>query len=372
MLDPFDLGGCTSLVQALGNFIGGGFVAPKGKALVSRNPAQDGAVVFETGMDVGAVAQATGSAQAAQQAWSQRTDRPAILARWKQEIAARADALAEAITLETGKIKSEARTEVQTLVNRFELAAAAMAADLKPGRVAPGETLRYQPLGVIGVIGPFNFPLHLCHAHVVPALLAGNTVVIKPSDLTPLSGQRYAETMLAAGFPPGVVNVVMGTGEVGAAMSASPALRGLCFTGSWPVGRRILEASLDRPEMLVALEMGGKNTCVVLDDCSIRQAVHEVAVGGYLSAGQRCTGTDRVLVHRRIADRFIDALATVARGLKFGDPNDPSVFAGPVVSLAALQKLEGAIDIARKAGARAVVPGERLPGGYYRTAFLAP
>jgi len=177
-------------VQALGNFIGGGFVAPSGQALVSRNPAADGAVVFETGYTVGAVADAASAAAAAQAAWARLTtaDRAAHLERFKQEISARADLLADAIVLETGKIRSEAKAEIATLLNRFDLVKGAVAADLKPGQVAPGEHLRYQALGVVGVIGPFNFPLHLCHAHVVPALLAGNTVVIKPSDITPLCG----------------------------------------------------------------------------------------------------------------------------------------------------------------------------------------
>src|SRR4029077_17070349 len=131
-------------------------------------------------------------------------------------------------------------------------------------------------------------------------------------------------------------------------------LRGLCFTGSWAVGRRILETSIERPELLVALEMGGKNVCAVLDDCSLRQAVHEVAVGGYLSAGQRCTGTERVLVHRKIADRFIEALARVVRELPFGNPEDASVFAGPLATGAAAAKVDGALEAARKAGAEAV------------------
>ncbi len=136
------------------------------------------------------------------------------------------------------------------------------------------------------------------------------------------------------------------------------------------MGRRILEAALDRPELLTALEMGGKNACVVLDDASLRQAVHEVTVGGYLSAGQRCTGTERVLVHRKLADRFIDALARCARELPFGSPEDPAVFAGPLATAAALAKLEGALEAARKAGAEPVVPGQRLPGGSYRTASV--
>ena len=359
-------------MQALGNFINGTFVSPSGKALVSRNPAADGAVVFETGYTVGAVADAAAAASAAQPAWARLAlpERLVVLERFKQALAERGDVLADAIVLETGKLRSEAKVEIQTVLNRFELTRTAVAAELAPAQVAPGESLRYKPLGVVGVIGPFNFPLHLCHAHAIPALLTGNTVVIKPSDISPLCGQRYAEAALAAGFPPGVVNVVVGAGEVGAAMVEQPALRGLCFTGSWAVGRRILQASLDRPELLVALELGGKNTCVVLDDCALRQAVHEVVVGGYLSAGQRCTGTERVLVHRKIADRFIAALAAVVRELRFGHPDDPAMFAGPLATHGALTKLESALEVAHKASAEPIVPGHRIAGGYYRTASL--
>ncbi|MBA3394704.1 MAG: aldehyde dehydrogenase family protein [Deltaproteobacteria bacterium] len=359
-------------MQPLGNFIGGAFVAPSGHALVSRNPAADGAVVFETGYSVSAVADAASASATAQPAWAALSlaERGTHLERFKQELAGRAQALADAIVLETGKLRSEAKTEVQTLLNRFDLVKAAITADLKAGQVAPGEHLRYQALGVVGVIGPFNFPLHLCHAHVVPALLAGNAVVVKPSDVTPLSGQRYAEAAHAANLPAGVFNVVLGMGEVGAAMVAHPALRGLCFTGSWAVGKRIVEAAVDRPELLVALEMGGKNMCVVLDDCAMRQAVHEVALGAFLSAGQRCTGTERVLVHRKIADRFIDAIAKVARGLPFGNPEDSAMFAGPLVNESALTKLERGLAAATKGGAQAVVPGEQLAGGYFRTASV--
>jgi acyl-CoA reductase-like NAD-dependent aldehyde dehydrogenase/4-aminobutyrate aminotransferase-like enzyme len=359
-------------VRARGNFIAGAFVAPSGQALVSRNPAADHAVVFETGYTVAAVEVAAKAAAAAQPAWAHLTlaERASHLDRWKHAIAARAKDLADAIVLETGKVRSEATAEVAGLASRFELARAAIEADLKEGAVAPGETLRYHALGVVGVIGPFNYPLHLCHAHVVPALLLGNTVVVKPSDLTPLAGQRYAEAAEAAGLPPGVINLVVGTGEVGAAMVARPELRGLCFTGSWGVGRRILEAALDRPELLVALEMGGKNTCVVLDDASLRQAVHEVAVGGFLSAGQRCTGTDRVLVHRKLAGAFVDALRAAAEPLRFGPPEDATMFAGPLVNEAAAAKLDAAIAAARAAGAEPIVAGKKLPGGSYRTASV--
>ncbi|HEY4056455.1 MAG TPA: aldehyde dehydrogenase family protein [Kofleriaceae bacterium] len=358
-------------MQALGNFIGGSFIAPSGKALVSRNPAADGAVVFETGFTVSAVNDAVAVAEAAQPAWAALTfdQRWEHLQRFKAAIAAKATELADAIVIETGKIRAEAKVEITTLLNRFDMAKAAQQNDIKAGQADVGAFLRYQALGVVGVIGPFNFPLHLCHAHVIPALLAGNTVVVKPSDISPLCGQRYAECALAAALPPGVLNVVAGDGTVGAAMVQSK-IRGLCFTGSWPVGRRILEAALDRPEMLVALEMGGKNSCVVLDDAAMRQAIHEVTVSGWLSAGQRCTGAERVLVHRKIADRFIAELAKVAKGLPFGNPEDPNVFAGPVATAGSLNKVEGAIEAARKGGAEPIVPGAKLAGGYYRTASL--
>ncbi|HTJ43316.1 MAG TPA: aldehyde dehydrogenase family protein [Kofleriaceae bacterium] len=359
---------------ARGNFIGGAWISPQGQALISRNPAADGAVVFETGWNVDSVDQAAKAAAAAQPAWARRSfgERVAILAKFKEQLAARAADLAEAIVLETGKIRTEAKTEVQTLLNRFDLARGAIETDLKEGPVpgAPSEKLKYHALGVVAVIGPFNFPLHLCHAHVIPALLTGNAVIVKPTELSPLAGQRYAECAEAAGIPPGVFNLVQGTGAVGAALVQHPLVRGLCFTGSWPVGRRILEAALDRPELLVALEMGGKNMSIVLDDCALRQAVHEVAVGGYLSAGQRCTCTDRVLVHRKVAAPFIDALRKVAESLKYGHPDDPSVFAGPLVNEHARDKVERALAAAVKGGAEAIVPGARLPGGYYRTASL--
>jgi RHH-type proline utilization regulon transcriptional repressor/proline dehydrogenase/delta 1-pyrroline-5-carboxylate dehydrogenase len=371
-LDPHHSGGYSRPVRARGNFIDGAFIPPTGQALVSRNPAADHAVVFETGYTVAAVEAAAQAASAAQPAWAALSfaARVAHLDHLKHAIAARATELADAIVLETGKIRSEARLEVQTLLNRFDLARGAIEADLKEGPVAPGEALRFHPLGVVGVIGPFNYPLHLCHAHVVPALLLGNTVVVKPSDLTPLAGQRYAEAVEAAKLPPGVFNLVVGTGTVGSAMVGRPELRALCFTGSWAVGRRIVEAAVDRPELLVALEMGGKNTCIVLDDASLRQAVHEIAVGGYLSAGQRCTGTDRVLVHRKLAPAFVDALARAASSLTFGQPEDPGVFAGPLVTEQAVDKLEAAIAAARAAGAEPIVPGQRLPGGSFRTASI--
>jgi acyl-CoA reductase-like NAD-dependent aldehyde dehydrogenase/4-aminobutyrate aminotransferase-like enzyme/GNAT superfamily N-acetyltransferase len=361
-------------VQPLGNYVDGAFVAPSGETLVSRNPAADGAVVLETGWSVAAVDVACEAASRAAPGWARLSfdQRWAHLVRFKEALSARASDIADAIVWETGKLRAEAKAELTTVLNRFDLVKGLIAGDLKEGPLpgSPHEQLRYHALGVVAVVGPFNFPIHLCHAHVIPALLLGNAVVVKPSDITPLVGQRYAEAAHAAGLPPGVFNLVIGTGAVGAALVQHRAVRGLCFTGSWPVGRRISEAALDRPELLVALEMGGKNTAIVLDDASIRQAAHEIVVGGYLSAGQRCTCTDRVLVHRKVAGPLIDALRTAVASLRFGNPEDAASFAGPLATFAARDKFEACVAAARAAGADVLVAGGRLPGGAYHTGSL--
>ena len=354
-----------------GDYIGGRFVSADGEALVSRDPAKDSSIVVETTWRAAQVEVAVASAADAQPAWSRLTldQRWTALVRFRAAIEARKEDLADAIVREIGKIRSEARTEIQTLLGRFDITLGVVRGDLRDGPLPgfPNESLRWHPHGVVGVIGPFNFPLHLCHAHVVPALLLGNTVVVKPSELAPLSGIRYAEAAHAAGLPPGVLNVVQGRGATGAALVAHSGVHGLAFTGSWHVGRRIAEAALDRPEMLVALEMGGKNTAIVCEDADLRQAAHEIVVGGYLTTGQRCTCTDRVLVHRARKAALIDALRPLVSSLVFGDPDDPRAFAGPLASEGGREKLERAMSAAEAAGADCVVEGKRLAGGAFRT-----
>ncbi len=356
-------------MHARGDFVGGVFLPPEGQALQSRNPARDGEIVLSTATSPERVRRACEAAAEAAPGWARLSldERLDKLSRFREAIANRADLLAEAISLEMGKVRSEARAEVTALLGRFATVEANVRADLREGSVAgaPLETLRYHPHGVVGVLGPFNFPLHLCHAHVVPALMLGNAVVMKPSEVTPLAGQRYAEAAEAAGLPAGVLNVVQGGGAEGAALAADPALRALAFTGSWATGRRIAESMLDRPEVLLALEMGGKNACVVRADADLRVAVHEIVTSGYLTTGQRCTCANRVLVHRSRADELVRALSAVVSELRFGDPEDPSSFAGPLANQAARERFEAAIARAESAGADRVFQGEAQKGGAY-------
>jgi acyl-CoA reductase-like NAD-dependent aldehyde dehydrogenase/4-aminobutyrate aminotransferase-like enzyme len=361
-------------MSALGDLIGGRFVPPCGDPLVSRNPAS-GDVVLETAADSARIGEACDAAAAAAPAWARLRPeaRYEHLLRFRAALAEREGALAEAISSEVGKIRGEARGEARSLVGRFEIVRAAVDGELREGPVAghPAEKLRFHPLGVVGVIGPYNYPLHLCHAYVLPALLCGNAVVVKPSEIAPLSAQRYAEAALAAELPAGVLNIVAGRGDAGRALSLHPAVRGLCFTGSYEVGRRITEQLLDRPEVLLALEMGGKNTAVVCRDADLRQAAHEVVVGGYLTTGQRCTATDRVLVDASRIDDLIAALVPMVKSLRFGDPASPQSFAGPLATAAGKARFDAAIAAARDAGAEPVVNGEHAAtSGNYTGASL--
>jgi len=359
--------------RPLGDYIDGRFLAPEGDPLVSVNPARGGARVLETGATVARVALAAEAAAAAASSWAQLSlaERVAHLHRFRASIAARTADLAEAITLETGKLRSEATAEVGSLLARFDLVEKLVLRDLGdravPGR--PAEKLRHHPMGVVGVIGPFNFPLHLCHAHVIPALTTGNAVVIKPSEVTLLAAQRYAEAAHDAGLPPGVFNLVQGGGAAGAALAEHPAVRGVCFTGSYRVGRRLAERMLDRPEVLLALEMGGKNVAVILDDADLHQAAHEIALGGYLTTGQRCTATERVLVARELAPALVAALRRLVDALRFGDPDDKASFAGPMTTAAGRERVVAARAAARAAGAEPVVGSPVVPEDEF---FLGP
>ncbi len=362
------------MVKPNGDYIGGAFAPPEGEPLSSVNPARAGQPVLETAWAPERAERAADAASDAAVRWMElgTEARWAQLLRFRDALAGRAEGLADAIVAETGKLRSEADGEVRSLLSRFDLIRGIAGRDLAEGPVQGNwaEQLRYHPLGVVGVIGPLNFPLHLCHAHAMPALLLGNAVVIKVSEVAPLSGQRYAEAAHEAGFPAGVFNLVQGRGEAGARLVDHPAVRGLCFTGSYPVGKRIQERAAARPELLVALEMGGKNTAVVFDDADVRQAAHEIVTGGYLTAGQRCTATERVLVHRRRRDELVDALRPLVASLRIGDPEDPRSFAGPLATRAGRERFEERIRAAHRGGAEPAVAPVFGEDGFFAGASL--
>ena len=334
----------------------------------SANPAHPSETVWMGLCDPEAADRAVAAARAAWRAWRDAgfEARKATLLAWQSVTQRHVERIARCITREMGKTLAESRLEAKALGEKVAVTLDPLSQSRVSGYEVPiSQTRRgvcaFRPHGVMAVIAPFNFPAHLANGHIVPALLAGNAVVLKPSERTPAVGQLLAELSAEAGFPPGVFNVVQGGAPTAARLVAHPDVDGILFTGSWPVGRRILEASIDRPGRIVALEMGGSNAAIVCADCDLRQAVIECARASFATTGQRCTCTRRIVVQSSMADRFMAALGRAASTLVVG-PGDAAepVFMGPIVSEGAMHAaLQFQRDRAR-AGGRVVLPSARL------------
>lgn len=357
----------------LGGLIDGSWVEGEGTGFSSHNPAQNHNVVATgTGVSPVQVRDAVAAAVNASASWMNTPyeERKRICLGIEAVAAARKEDLARAMTAEMGKPLREALGEAGSLLGKVKVST--IAQEKLPDLAlpnAPGES-RWKAHGAVGIIGPYNYPVHLIHTHLMPALLAGNTVVFKPSEVTPLTGQIYGEILAEMDLPPGVVNMVQGGGDVGAALAQAPELGGLCFTGSWGTGRRILESNLDQPWKLLALEMGGRNAAVVMEDADIAQAVHEVVIGACLTAGQRCTATSRVLVHKDVADVFTDALCHALENIAPGDPLEDSTLLGPMATKTAFDRYQESLKQIESGGIPALVPTRVLPGGAFVTPSL--
>ncbi|MFT7581234.1 MAG: succinylglutamate-semialdehyde dehydrogenase, partial [Myxococcota bacterium] len=355
--------------QGHGNFIDNQWVKPTaGTTLTSINPA-DQSVVIEVLADPSHAQLAVDAARRAQPAWAALTadERIAALRRFARELGPRTESLAKAITLEMGKPLREARIEARSLIARIDMVAEHQLPQVQPWTPTGVEgECRYHALGVIVVLGPFNFPLHLIHAHVIPALATGNTVVIKPSERAPLAAQRYIEALEAAGLPP-IVQMVQGGPEVGKALTACEDIHGVAFTGSWRAGHAIEKALFERPEVLVALEMGGQNMALVLNDADIDQAIEGVILGGFMTTGQRCTCTSRVVVERKVAGRFIERLVAATKRLSWGDPQRDDVFMGPMASSGDRDYVDALVSAGVAAGAEVLLAAESPPNAAYRS-----
>ena len=341
------------LTASPANLVAGDFrplAGGDGDTIQSVNPASPDDVVFESATRRGDVADAVAAARAALPAWSGRSleERVAVLRRWQALTKANADRIADLIVLEMGKVRGECLFEANALGGKVDITLGPESLSRVTDYTVPVNDsrdgdCRFKPHGVMAVIGPFNFPAHLPNGHWVPALLTGNTIVFKPSDKTPATGQLLAELMQQAldesGAPKGVFNMVQGAADVASTLTADPGIDGILFTGSWPVGRRILEANLDHPGRIVALELGGSNPAVVMPDAHLRQAVIECARAAFATTGQRCTCTRRIIVHEAIADTFIPAFCRTASNLLVGpgDSTDP-VFMGPLVTEASARE----------------------------------
>jgi succinylglutamic semialdehyde dehydrogenase len=359
-----------------GNYIGGQFVVPAAPdaELESRNPGNLDELLGRYPVAVAAVDAAIAAAHAAQHAWGDAplAERVAALKRIGAELKAREDAFTDIISREVGKPRWEARTEAKAMVAKVDVTledGLRWITNFTPANLN-GEC-RFRPHGVLAVIGPFNFPGHLPNGHILPALVAGNCVVYKPSEAAPGVGQLYAEALDAAKLPPGVFNLVQGARSVGERLSVAPGIDGLLFTGSVQVGLAIQKANLESPGKLLALELGGKNASIVCEDADLDKALYDILFSAYVTCGQRCSATSRALVHRSLVDRFTERMAALVKKLKIGVPaHDP--FMGPLTTLAGKQKFLDGMARAPREGAAVVVEAGALELSSVRGHYVTP
>lgn len=255
----------------------------------------------------------------------------------------------------------------------FFAGAARVLEGLASGEYDPDHTsvIRREPVGVVGSVAPWNYPLQMAMWKVLPAIAAGNTIVLKPAEITPLTSMMLAEDAIAAGIPEGVLNVVVGTGPVaGEALIGHPDVDMVSFTGSTPIGKRVMEVASARVAR-VHLELGGKAPFVVFDDADLEAAIQGAAAGALINTGQDCTAATRAYIQRPLYDAFVDGVSDLFATIRIGDPRDPDVDMGSLVSQRQADRVAGFVDRARAAGARVRVGGE-APGGALATGAFYP
>jgi acyl-CoA reductase-like NAD-dependent aldehyde dehydrogenase len=367
-------------VQAFQNFIGGEWVdAAGGQTFTSVNPATGepiGTFPRSTAEDVD---RAVAAAKAAYEDWRlvPAPRRGEILLRFALLLGERKEELAQLMTREMGKVLAEAGGDVQEAID-MSLYMAGEGRRLF-GQTTPSElpdkfnmSVR-MPVGVVGAITPWNFPIAIPSWKLAPALVCGNTVVLKPAEDTPLLAERFVELLGEAGVPPGVVNVVHGFGEeAGDALVRHPDVPVITFTGSRETGVAVTKAAADGLKH-VHLELGGKNAIIVMDDADLDLAVEGIIWSAFGTSGQRCTAASRVIVHRSVYDDLQSRLVSAAEAMRLGPGWDESTDLGPVINRAALEKIHRYTEIGRDEGARLLTGGEVARGdGLERGFFYRP
>ncbi|MBM3769484.1 MAG: aldehyde dehydrogenase family protein, partial [Acidobacteria bacterium] len=357
------------------NYINGEWV--DGPTFENRNPANTDEVV---GLFVkGSAADVERAADAAQAAFAGWATMPApargnLLFKVADILESKFNQLGEEMTREEGKTLPEAKGEVRRAINIFRYFASE--GSRMPGHLVPSERERVhmfairKPIGVIGQINPWNFPIAIPAWKLAPALICGNTVIVKPASVSPMSSWRIVEACHEAGIPKGVVNFIAGSGgEIGNALVNAKPLKAVSFTGSCEIGNW-LHAEASKRRLRIQLEMGGKNPTIVLGDCDFKAAVENVVNAAFFSTGQKCTATSRAIVEESIYDQFVEAVAERTKKLKIGNGMEAGIDIGPAVDKGQLETNLKYIAIGKAEGARLVCGGNQLTGGAYDKGYF--
>ena len=358
------------------NFIGGKWVAPSTADYFENvNPADRADVIgrFPLSGDED-VARAVQSAKCGFEVWK-KTPAPArgdVLRRVGDILARRKDEIADLMTREMGKPLTETRGDVQEGIDTAYYAASEgrrLFGHTVPSEMRNKWAMSYRrPIGICGIITPFNFPMAIPTWKMFPALLCGNACIFKPAEDVPHTGTVLVEVFLEAGLPPEVIQLVHGVGEAGAAIVSHPEIPVISFTGSTDTGAVVGE-TCGRMHKRLSLEMGGKNAMIVLDDADLDLALEGLLWGAFGTTGQRCTATSRLILQRGIHDRFLSELIDRARSLKLGDGRKKGTDVGPLVNEGARSKVERYVDIGQAEGADLLCGGRRPPGKEYDKGF---
>lgn len=347
--------------------------APVPKALISTNPAT-GEEVWSG--KIGDAATEVAAARAAFPTWAARSlaYRTEALRRFANVVRSREKPFAELIAKETGKPLWEARTEVGAVINKVEISIAAYSERTPQRRLeaAMGNkiSLRHKPHGVLAVLGPYNFPAHLPNGHIVPALLAGNAVVFKPSEKTPATGAFLVDCFHEADIPEGLVRLLIGGPDQGKALAAEPGIDGLLFTGSARAGQSLHKQFAETPGKILALELGGNNPLVVWNARHIDAAAAMVVQSAYLTAGQRCTAARRLIVEKGKEEPLLEAVQKLLDRVIVDEPfAKPQPFMGPVIDMTAADHVREQWETLVARGGKPMRPLERIAKG---KPFLTP
>lgn len=357
-------------------FIDGCWSAGKGKTFSSIDPARNKPVWSGEAADDNQVDAAVMAARKAFPEWSQRSfdERLAICQRFAELLGDNKEQLAFVMAEETGKPIWETRTEVGAMMGKVAISERAYKE--RTGTVEnemPGAKafIRHKPHGVVAVYGPYNFPGHLPNGHIVPALIAGNTVVFKPSELTPKVAELTVKLWEQAGIPAGVLNLVQGEVDTGKALSAHPQIDGLYFTGSSNTGHLLHKQFGGRPDKILALEMGGNNPLIVTNVADVDAAVHNIVQSAYITSGQRCTCARRLFVEKgEKGQAVLDRLVEVTKNIAVDDYEaDPQPFMGAMISAKAAAGMADAHNELVRLGGKSLV---KLTHRDKQTGFVTP
>lgn len=370
--------------EILGHYYNDSYTLPptsgidySGESIQGICPADTDLVLWKFPLDHRYIEPVLESAQDGFNTWKKTSieERIQFLNRYKEEVQSSKEQIAEAICLETGKPLWEAMTEANAIIAKVDTTINDSLPRIEPKEIenilphTKGRVI-YKPIGTSLIIGPFNFPCHLANGQILSCLIAGNSIIFKPSEKTAYSAQLLINCFIKAQFPTGVINLIQGNGETARRLLKSKIIKGVFFTGSKEVGLKILRSTYEDLSKLVSLELGGKNTTIVHHDCDINHTLTELIKACFLTAGQRCTSTAIVLIHRNILEEFLPKFHELAKRIIIDHPTDSEVepFMGPLIDQKAVDNYLLFMSMAKREGIKEVMRGKVLTKktkGYY-------